>query len=154
MLKLRAIIPSYVAVVLVACGGSAPTAKMEGMGPSPAEISAPIAATQEEAPEPAVATGVPLSIASDAKAEYWVLSVERGQKGLLFIQTKRSGSSGVSFSERQVNCVTKTFAYTREGDTLEGLLATPRKPDPMGPRLEGSISDVVSQYACDHPPAD
>ena len=31
-------------------------------------------------------------------------------------------------------------------------LAEPRKPDPMGERLAGSISDVVSQYACDHPP--
>lgn len=96
--------------------------------------------------------GVELHILSDSKATYHVLAVEPGPKGLVYIRSKRTGPSGVSFSERQVNCGANTFAYTREGDTLEALLAEPREPDPMGPRVEGSISDVVSQYACDNPP--
>jgi hypothetical protein len=140
----------------VVLGGIAVVGGVTAQGGGSTTTSPRVAQASTPSPEqvavPEKEQGIALIVPSDPKATYHVLKVEPGPKGLIYIQSSREGPSGVSFSERQVNCSAKSFAYTREGDTLEALLAEQRKPDPMGPRVKGSISDVVSQYACDHPP--
>jgi nitrate reductase NapE component len=92
--------------------------------------------------------GVYLDVPSDPKAEYFVLEIKSLRQGLREITTRREGPSGTSFATRQVQCRPFKFRYVAEGDTYETL----KRDDsfPFGPLVEGSISDVISRYACDN----
>lgn len=91
---------------------------------------------------------IPLSVPSDSKATYLVLSVEKASsKNEVYITTKRTGSSDVSFAKRLVNCQNQTFMYVGDADTLEELQMQNLKGK-MGHLVSGSISWYVSQYAC------
>lgn len=87
-----------------------------------------------------------ITIPSDSKAEYTVLS--KGTQGdLKTIVTKRSGSSGVSYSERAYDCNNHTVKYLGSGDTLEQMKASGADKN-MGEIFTGSIADFVGREAC------
>lgn len=87
-----------------------------------------------------------ISIPSDSKAEYSVLS--KGSLGdLKTIVTKRSGSSGVSYSERAYDCSNRTVKYLGSGETLEQMKASGADKN-MSEIFTGSIADFVGQEAC------
>jgi hypothetical protein len=96
---------------------------------------------------PALAQGVPLSVPSDARASYLILSVGKNAAGNVEIVTRRDGSSGVSYSKREVDCGSMLFRYLGSGDTPEEMQRG--RPDQrMAGLVTGSISDVVSRTAC------
>ncbi|HHL2558208.1 TPA: hypothetical protein ACQ31I_000032 [Yersinia enterocolitica] len=87
-----------------------------------------------------------ISISSDPKAEYTVLS--KGNFGdLKTIVTKRSGSSGVSYSERAYDCNNRTVKYLGSGETMEQMKASSADKN-MSEIFTGSIADFVGQEAC------
>ncbi len=97
-------------------------------------------------PTTVLAAEKPLHIPSDAKASYLVL--EKGGSGSQrTIVTKRTGSSGTSYSKRLYDCSNGTVKYLGSSDSLEGMKRS--KPDPkMGPIVEGSIAYYVGLEAC------
>jgi hypothetical protein len=90
--------------------------------------------------------GTPLNVPSDAGAQYFVLE-KAGTPDLRTIVTKRVGSSGTTYSRREVNCAQRTVRYLGTGDTKEQMNAGPADPA-MGPIMPGSIADVVASEAC------
>lgn len=101
---------------------------------------------EQDAPDRFAAAEL-LSIPSDARAEYRVLSVERVQGGHIEIVTRRSGSSGVTFSKRLVDCRRQRFRYLADSETFEGLASGVPSPD-WSDLVTGSISWHVVQRAC------
>jgi hypothetical protein len=97
-------------------------------------------------PTTVLAAEKPLHIPSDPKASYLVL--EKGGSGSQrTIVTKRTGSSGTSYSKRLYDCSNGTVKYLGSSDSLEGMKRS--KPDPkMGPIVEGSIAHYVGLEAC------
>lgn len=93
-----------------------------------------------------LAAETPLSVPSDAKAQFFVL--EKGGSGSQrTIITKRVGSSGTSYSKRLYNCADSTVKYLGTGDSLEDMNKS--NPDPnMGPIVQGSIAYYVGLEAC------
>jgi hypothetical protein len=55
---------------------------------------------------------------------------------------------GVSYARREIDCAAMTFRYLGEGDTLEQANSDSPNPGDMGMLTDGSISDVISEYAC------
>ena len=88
---------------------------------------------------------IPLAVPSDSNAIYTIISAKKVGKGRAQIVTRREGPSGVSFSERLVDCKNSRFKYTAEGDSLNAMK---KKQEDMGPLVEGSISYYISAYAC------
>ncbi|MHC6758252.1 hypothetical protein [Yersinia ruckeri] len=87
-----------------------------------------------------------INIPSDSKAEYVVLN--KGNLGdLKTIVTKRSGSSGISYSERAYDCNNRTVKYLGSGETLEQMKASSEDKN-MSDIFSGSIADFVGQEAC------
>ncbi len=106
----------------------------------------------EEATGPEISTKMEpiaeLAIPSDPHARYEVLAVGiyGGHKTLL---TKRNGPSGSSFSEILIDCKNQKFAYMREGETLNELMADPQMPTSGWSRLvPNSIKDYQFRYTC------
>ncbi|MDP1927083.1 MAG: hypothetical protein Q8K62_01090 [Thiobacillus sp.] len=97
-------------------------------------------------PTTTLAAEKPLHIPSDPKASYLVL--EKGGSGSQrTIVTKRTGSSGTSYSKRLYDCSNGTVKYLGSSDSLDGMRRS--KPDPrMGPIVEGSIAYYVGLEAC------
>lgn len=97
-------------------------------------------------PTTVLAAEMPLHIPSDSKANYLVL--EKGGSGpQRTIVTKRTGSSGTSYSKRLYDCSNGTVKYLGSGDSPEEMRRS--KPDPrMGPIVEGSIAYYVGREAC------
>lgn len=94
----------------------------------------------------AMATGLPLSVPSDSKAEFFVL--HKGGSGTQrTILTKRVGSSGVSYSERLFNCANNTGKYLGTGDSIAEMAASKADPN-MGPIVNGSIAYYIGVEAC------
>ncbi|TXD43108.1 hypothetical protein TR80_009645 [Xanthomonas campestris] len=88
----------------------------------------------------------PLTVPTDAKAQYAILEVG-GKFPNRTIITKRVGSSGTSYSKRLYNCSNNTVKYLGTGDTLSDMARS--KPDPnMGPIVAQSIADYVGREAC------
>lgn len=94
----------------------------------------------------AYAEGTEISIPSDSKARYFILSIG----GTTFeptLLTKRVGPSGVSYTEAVYDCRARTWKYLATGDTMEEMKRS--KPDmKMGPLVEGSIAWYKWVYAC------
>lgn len=96
--------------------------------------------------KPAIATGSPLSVPSDSKAEFFVL--HKGGSGTQrTILTKRVGPSGVSYSERLFNCANNTAKYLGTGDSLAEMAASKADPN-MGLIVNGSIAYYIGLEAC------
>jgi len=88
-----------------------------------------------------------ISVPTDAKASYFILSKAKLANGNLQVVSRRVGPSGTSYSRREINCQRMTFRYTGEGDTLREL-DQPYNKGAMGPLTEGSISTYISMAAC------
>jgi hypothetical protein len=87
-----------------------------------------------------------LIVPSDAKAQYSVLEKD-GVGDERTIITKRTGSSGTSYSKRLYNCANSTAMYLGTGDSMAEMENS--KPDPgMSPILERSIAYYVGIEAC------
>jgi hypothetical protein len=87
----------------------------------------------------------PVAVPSDPNAIYTIISAKKEGNGRAKIVTRREGASGVSFSERLVDCKNSMFKYTAEGDSLNAMK---KKQEEMGPLVQGSISYYISAYAC------
>jgi hypothetical protein len=90
--------------------------------------------------------GPKIEVWSDPKATYTDEGSGTLPNGNIWITTRRDGPSGVSFARREIDCKAGEFRYTQEGDTLEGM--SDDAPSDMAPLTEGSISTLVSDYAC------
>lgn len=92
-------------------------------------------------------TSVP--VPTDSKARYTIVIEDVGHgKSALAVISKREGPSGTSFAIREVNCITHTFRYLGEGDTLEEAMDNLNDRAKMSALVDGSISDYISRAAC------
>lgn len=91
-----------------------------------------------------------VNVPSDSSANYGIVvrDVGFGREALIVI-SKRDGSSGTSYSIREVNCNNQTFRYMGEGDTLEEAMDSLDDKSKMSPLVEGSISYYIVRAACD-----
>ena len=87
-----------------------------------------------------------LSVPSDSKATYLVLE-KAGKGAVRTIITKRSGSSGESFSKREYDCSRSLVRYLGTGDTPQEMRAS-RPKDQLSPIVSGSIAYWVGVEAC------
>jgi hypothetical protein len=99
-------------------------------------------------PQPTAAAkrGPTVPVWSDPKATYTDEGSGELANGNLWIITRRDGPSGVSFSKREIDCAAETFRYMAEGDALNSMSAS--NDATLGQLTEGSISTLVSDYAC------
>jgi hypothetical protein len=87
-----------------------------------------------------------LIVPSDSKAQYSVLEKD-GVGDDRTIITKRTGSSGTSYSKRLYNCANSSVMYLGTGDSMAEMESS--KPDPgMSPIVERSIAYYVGIEAC------
>ena len=89
-----------------------------------------------------------ITVPSDPGVGYFVVELSSPGQSLAHIITRREGRSGTSYANREVNCPNLTFRYLGEGDTLEEARDTTYADKKFGPLVDGSISDVISRYAC------
>ncbi len=89
----------------------------------------------------------PIDVWSDPSARYTVLEVTKKSKRVVHIVTKRVGKSGTSFSKREIDCKLYRFRYLGGGDTLAEMQSSKENPK-FGGLVEGSISEIISNYAC------
>jgi hypothetical protein len=113
------------------------------------EVQAYLRGADQRAAEDQLAEpGIDLIVRSDPKAAYRVLWVEKTERGLVRVGTRRIGSSGRDYSERLINCPLAVFTYTRTASSMEALKAAPERQDKMAALIVGSISTEVAAYAC------
>lgn len=98
-------------------------------------------------------TGDPLPVAeisvpTDARAEYHLISKAERTDGFLEVVTRRDGPSGRSYSRRIIDCDAMTFAYAGEGDSWAEFSSASKTPDKQAVLTPGSISTYVSVFAC------
>lgn len=97
---------------------------------------------------PAEEGGTPYSAPADPNASYSLLSVKPGKGGNIIAMTRRTGSSGTSYSNREIDCGSQLARYIGEGDTREEA----EKPAPnigdMATLVEGSSTWAAVQAAC------
>ncbi|AMY68204.1 hypothetical protein [Frigidibacter mobilis] len=116
-----------------------------------ADRTAGTVAVAEVKPELGVAsagaTETEVKVASDPQARYFAYDLTRRDDGLVEVSTRRVGPSGTSFAIRLVQCDPLMFAYLAEADTKSDLRrsAVPA----FSVLVDGSISDVISRYACE-----
>jgi len=88
-----------------------------------------------------------IAVPSDPSASYTLLEFETKPNMIAHITTQRDGRSGRSFSKREVDCGAYKFRYLGDGSTIARMNAS--SPDPqLSPLIRGSISEVISSYAC------
>jgi len=90
--------------------------------------------------------GRAIAVWSDPKATYTDEGSGVLPNGRLWLTTRRAGPSGVTFSKREIDCAVGSFRYMEEGVSLESM--SPTNDYDLGPLTEGSISTLVSDYAC------
>jgi len=94
----------------------------------------------------AFGAAIPIRIPSDSNAEYSILE-KQGSGSERTITTKRTGSSGTTYSRRLYNCAQETFKYLGTGESFEAMASA--SPDPvMSAIVQGSISYYVGLEAC------
>lgn len=87
-----------------------------------------------------------IPFASDAKARHTMISLwNEGE--IIFVETRRVDPSWTSYVRRLVDCRRMLSKITGLGYTLEELKKYMSAGE-MTPMEEGSISDVVSRFAC------
>lgn len=95
-----------------------------------------------------LAFATPLLQASfDPEAQYSIVEVS-GAPEKLSVITQRSGSSGVSYSAREFNCISRTVRLMGSSTSLEGL-PNARPDDETTPIFKGSLSRAISDVACE-----
>lgn len=92
--------------------------------------------------------GTPFDVASDPRARYFLLNVEKGKGGNIIATTRREGPSGTSYARREIDCSAHKARYVGEGDTLAATKRAGYHVGEMGDLVDGSISDVASRFAC------
>lgn len=113
----------------------------QGSGSPLMEVDAPATPAASEDQK-----GARIEVWSDANAKYTDQGSGVLDNGNLWLITRRDGPSGVSYAKREIDCGAGEFRYTQEGDTLESMSDV--KDAEMAPLTEGSISTLVSDYAC------
>lgn len=97
------------------------------------------------------ATAQVVPVPSDPRARYLVVEIKENRRGFLEVLSQRDGPSGRSYALREVDCRRRTFRYLGDSDSLSEALAAPGRARPgneMGGLVNGSISDVISKFAC------
>ncbi|PHR92940.1 MAG: hypothetical protein COA69_06365 [Robiginitomaculum sp.] len=89
---------------------------------------------------------VSINVPSDS-ASYYLLSKTKMSSGNWNAVTKRNGSSGTSYSRREINCRAQTFRYLGDGDTIKEMNGYYNKGH-MADLVTGSISYHVVQHVC------
>jgi len=92
--------------------------------------------------------GTPYTVPSDARASYVLLSVKPGDDGHIIAMTRRTGSSGISYSNREIDCAAQLARYIGEGDTREEAEKPSPNPGEMASLVEGSSTHAAVQVAC------
>lgn len=86
-----------------------------------------------------------IPVPSDPTAIYSLVA-KAGRSPIILI-TRRDGTSGVSYSKREIDCEVGALRYLGSADTIEGLENS--RPDPaMNVPVDGSISAEILAYAC------
>lgn len=84
-----------------------------------------------------------------AGGRYHLLMVEEMENGNLEVLTRRNGSSGTSYSRREINCsAPRSYRYLGDGDTRTEAEADAPNPGDMSELVSGSISSDVAEYVC------
>jgi hypothetical protein len=116
----------------------------------------------EPVPEPSVSTqdrsatvlppasegGTPYRAPADPNAEYILLDVKQGERGRIIAVTRRTSSSGVSYSRREIDCDAQLARYVGEGETRAETERMLSNPGEMAPLVEGSSTHAAVQAAC------
>ena len=97
---------------------------------------------------PADEGGTPYSAPADPNASYSLLSVTKGKGGNIIAMTRRTGSSGTSYSNREIDCGSQLARYLGEGDTREEAEKPAPNPGEMATLVEGSSTWAAVQAAC------
>lgn len=134
----------FLTCLALAVGGCAQSAQNE----VEADATANMVEEATSQPAPASEPGDAIDVPSDPGVGYRLLDVSPGKNGNLIAISRREGKSGVSYARREIDCTAMTFRYLGEGDTLEQAKADSPNPGDMGVLTDGSISDVISKYAC------
>jgi hypothetical protein len=97
---------------------------------------------------PSEEAGTPYSAPADPNATYSLLGVKPGKGGNIIAMTRRTGSSGTSYSNREIDCGAQLARYIGEGDTREEAEQPSPNPGDMAPLVEGSSTHAAVQAAC------
>lgn len=97
---------------------------------------------------PANEGGTPYDVPADPNASYSLLSVKQGDGGKIIAMTRRTGSSGTSYSNREIDCGAQLARYIGEGDTREEAEKPSPNPGEMAGLVEGSSTHTAVQVAC------
>lgn len=92
--------------------------------------------------------GIPYRAPADPNATYTLLSVKQGKNGRIIAMTRRAGSSGTSYSNREIDCGAQLARYIGEGDTREEAEKPASNPGDMAHLVEGSSTHAAVQAAC------
>ncbi|UZK68849.1 hypothetical protein OKW76_12495 [Sphingomonas sp. S1-29] len=102
------------------------------------------------APPAADAGGTAYSVPADPNATYSLLGVTKGPGTNIIAMTQRTGSSGTSYSNREIDCGGQLARYIGEGDTPEEAQKPAPNPGEMAPLVEGSSTHTAVQVACNN----
>jgi hypothetical protein len=97
---------------------------------------------------PANEGGTPYTAPADPNATYALLSVTKGKGGNIIAMTRRTGSSGTSYSNREIDCGAQLARYIGEGDTRADAEKPLSNPGDMASLVEGSSTWAAVQAAC------
>ena len=127
-------------VCLASCSSSQPSPEQS---PS-SDVEMPAAPTP-----PADEAGTPYSAPADPNATYTLLGVKPGRGGNIIALTRRTGPSGTSYSNREIDCGEQLARYIGEGDTREEAERPAPNPGNMAMLVEGSSTWAAVQAACE-----
>ena len=130
-----------IGLVVAVAGCSEPSNKQVVNTGDDLSIATPAAASSEEA-------GTPYSAPADPNATYSLLSVKPDKGGNIIAMTRRTGSSGTNYSNREIDCGAQLARYIGEGDTRKKAEQPSPNPGDMAPLVEGSSTHAAVQAAC------
>jgi hypothetical protein len=102
---------------------------------------------RDASPDEEAALGYELRVPSDPRAEFVVLG-KGGTPERPTIITRRTGSAGTTYSEREYDCAARKVRYLRSQESFAAMKASAPYHDPWGDIVEGSIADVVRREVC------
>jgi hypothetical protein len=129
-------------LLVAACSREPETVTQEQLAPPVDQAAVATAAPS------AAETGTPVSVPSDPRANYWILSKDKLENGNLAVVTRRSGPSGESYARREIDCGAGTVRYLGEGDTLAQAQTDSANVGDMTVPVSESITGVITATAC------
>jgi len=143
----------FLGTALVACGAE-PDKVSESAGTERQKDNVEPGQEGEITETVSAATGqeIAFDVPADSRAEYQLLSVVKNDEGLLVATTRRTGSSGSSYSVREIDCARQLFRYIGDGDTLDQAMTPLQNPGTMATLVAGSSSHAAVQIACSQLP--